>query len=352
MSQHTEWRSRRRTLFLTVFAVLMLLALLIYQRRPHNIEQPEETVAADTQPAGTPAVEPVSPSGTVDPGQREAVSETPERQTTERARSQELPAVFSLHTLIEFYGKVVDESGLPISGVQVQIGRLDASPGNYTKTTVETDAEGLFSLSGVTGKALDIALEKEGYYYSRRTNPTSFEYSNPGADHFHRPNPHAPVIFHLRKKGEGVELLTSQWGVRSALSFQAPTNGVPVRVDFDSRKIGSTGPLQLETWKEAKEATTGKNNWGFRLTLNEGGLVSHDDDFPFEAPDSGYEQSFEWYSAADGTNWQGRLKKQFYVKFGNPPRYGRLEIETPALSPVVYLEYAVNPSGSRNLEPK
>jgi hypothetical protein len=351
MSQHRGWQSKRRTLFLMMFAVLMLLALLIYQR-PHNIEQPEETVVADTQPARIPVVEPALPSGTADTDQRETVPETPERQTTERAQSQELPAVFSLHTPIEFYGKVVDESGLPISGVQVQIGRLDASPGNYTKTTVETDSEGLFSLSGVTGKALDIALEKEGYYYSRRTNPTSFEYSNPGADNFHRPNPHAPVIFHLRKKGEGVELITSQYGVRSALSFQAPTNGLPVRVDFASRKIDPRGPLQLETWKGAKEATTGKNNWGFRLTLHEGGLVAHDDDFPFEAPESGYEQSFEWYSAADGTNWQGRLRKRFYVKFGSPPRYGRLEIETPALSPVVYLEYAVNPDGSRNLEPK
>jgi hypothetical protein len=191
MSQLTTRQRKKRTLFLMVFAVLMLLALLTY-RHPRNTVQPEETVAADTQPEGTLAVEPALPSGTVDPG-REGVSETPDRQTAERARFQELPAVFSLHTRIEFYGKVVDESGLPIPGVQVQIGRLDASPGNYTRTTVETDAQGLFSLSGVAGKALDIALEKEGYYYSRRTNPTSFDYSNPAADNFHRPNPDAAL---------------------------------------------------------------------------------------------------------------------------------------------------------------
>ena len=44
--------------------------------------------------------------------------------------------------------------------------------------------------------------------------------------------------------------------------------------------------------------------------------------------------------------------KDYYIKFGSPPRYGRLHLETLIEMQGARLTYAINPTGSRNLEPQ
>jgi hypothetical protein len=51
-------------------------------------------------------------------------------------------------------------------------------------------------------------------------------------------------------------------------------------------------------------------------------------------------------------DWIENLKTNYYVKYGNPPRYGRLEVETSVSYGGAILIYAINPDGSQNLEPK
>jgi hypothetical protein len=51
------------------------------------------------------------------------------------------------------------------------------------------------------------------------------------------------------------------------------------------------------------------------------------------------------------TNWTDRIDKVFYIAFGNPRRYGRVRVETTMTTGTI-LEYAINPDGSRYLEPK
>jgi hypothetical protein len=60
----------------------------------------------------------------------------------------------------------------------------------------------------------------------------------------------------------------------------------------------------------------------------------------------------EWHFTEGDPDWKGYLKKSFYIKFGNPPFYGRLQIETGISYGGATLTYAINPTGSRNLEPK
>jgi hypothetical protein len=38
--------------------------------------------------------------------------------------------------------------------------------------------------------------------------------------------------------------------------------------------------------------------------------------------------------------------------YGNPKKYGRLTLRTDGASRYIFIDYFLNPSGSRNLEPK
>jgi hypothetical protein len=138
--------------------------------------------------------------------------------------------------------------------------------------------------------------------------------------------------------------------MKSGLTVVLPTNGAPVWIDLFTRSIRTSGQLEMRAWKEPKHLDTGRNDWGFRIAIPTGGLIEHDDELPFTAPETSYQQAYEWRFTNHGRNWQARLTKRFYVRFGNPPRYGRIELNTTAFHPNATLEYVINPAGTRNLE--
>jgi hypothetical protein len=192
---------------------------------------------------------------------------------------------------------------------------------------------------------MTVSIGKDGYYGTS----ASFEYAVPPT---FKPDPNNPVVFHLRKKGVGANLILSQNGMSTFLRILPPTNGTPVFLDFFNQKVGENGQLKIEGWKELKDHKTAQNNWGFRLTVPDGGLIENTDEFPFEAPAEGYQSVWEWHFTDGAPDWQGGINKKFYIEFGNPPRYGRITVQTGAFRPAVDLEYAINPTGSWNLEPK
>jgi len=251
---------------------------------------------------------------------------------------------------INFYGRVVDESNNVVAGANVHFVWNDLSPTGTSEADSKSDENGFFRLENKTGKGMSVKVAKEGYY-GTSSSWQSFEYANPYNGLF-KPDSMNPVVFHLRKKGIGVDLITSNNGIDTNLHAVPPTNGSPVFIDFFSRKIGDVGQLKIEGWKEPKDFKTAQNNWGFRLTVPDGGLVENTDDLPFEAPDADYQSVLEWHFKDGAADWQGGINKKYYIKFGNPPRYGTITVETTAFFPGVYLGYVINPSGSRNLEPK
>lgn len=76
------------------------------------------------------------------------------------------------------------------------------------------------------------------------------------------------------------------------------------------------------------------------------------DEFQFEAPESNYLPTVECSFTKGTTNWTMQASKQFYIAFGQPRKYGWLRIESNLAQETVFLTYAINPDGSRNLEPK
>jgi hypothetical protein len=274
------------------------------------------------------------------------------KQAREHYQAQLQASSWEWKMLINFYGKVLDENGAPIAGANVHLGWNNLSPAGG-ETNLLTDAQGRFTLTGATGKLLVVNPSKQGYYYPRKSNQRLFEYAREYEPDFHRPDPANPVIFQLRKIGEGVDLITSRYGVRPDLGVPVPKNGTLVKVDFLERKVGNAGQMEVQNWIEPKDRSVNRNTWKFRLAIPDGGFIGHNEEFAFVAPASGYQSELVFDYPKEMTNgWVSGARTNYYIRFGNPPRYGRISVTLDGIYGGMNLEYAINPDGGRYLEPK
>ena len=117
-------------------------------------------------------------------------------QCVEFAKEKNLP--------IEYYGRVVDQDHKPLQGVKVGFTvtaipktPVPWGPDETTKGSCETDANGLFSVSGSRGVSFGVnRIEKPGYRESGYFNQghVRYESNNPQG---HVPDPSKPVEFML-----------------------------------------------------------------------------------------------------------------------------------------------------------
>lgn len=247
---------------------------------------------------------------------------------------------------ISFYGKVVDENQRPISEANVRISWNDASSEDgVLSEDLLSNTDGSFAFLEGTATALNVQVWKNGYYTAKSKNQTYFDPSGGGS------SPTLPVVFELRERGTGTDLITSRYGVKRDMSIVPPEGGEPVNVDFFNRRVSDTGQLEIRKVTPERDGERGPKEWGITLVLPDGGFVPHNDEFPFGAPEFGYEPTLELQFRPDDPNWTDTVTGQYYIAFGNPRRYGRIELSTGMYNGV-RLEYAVNPDGSRYLEPK
>ena len=251
---------------------------------------------------------------------------------------------------INFYGKVVDDRNQSVADADVHFAWNDLSENGTSSADAKSDDNGLFSLENRIGKRLYVDISKAGYYTSHRER-IAFEYANP-ADGLFTPDSNHPVVFQLRKKGIGAELITSQYGMAPDFPIHVSRDGTPVKIDLLQRKIGDSGQMQIseikppyETWKQA-------TSWSFRMEIPDGGFVEENDEFPFEAPEAGYQPVVEFKFQKGDTNWTEGINKSYYIQFGNPPRYGYFSVKTVISMGGAILSYGINSDGARNLEPK
>lgn len=336
---------KRKHIFLIgIVAVAVLLLLVLRQNKQGPQAVPSERVA-DRDVKNVQSQKEQTPQNIQSPQLHDTATSNP----TGKPHPVEEWIEQQYKHPISFYGKVVDEVEAPIAGASIGFDWPTAQGEDHASAA--SDSLGCFSLMGVQGKLLEVHVSKDGYYTSKQLNQARFVYAVFNSEGF-QPDSSNPIIFQLRKKGPGTELITSKTALRPDLGIKAPTNGVPIFVDFYNRKTGTVGELQIESWKEHKDFNTGQNNWGLRLTISDGGFVEENDEFPFEAPETGYQSVMEWHFKNGQNDWQETLNKSYYIKFGNPPCHGKITVETDAFSQAIFLEYAVNPDGSRYLESK
>ncbi len=239
---------------------------------------------------------------------------------------------------IEFYGRVLDDQGQPVSEATVSTEWTDLSKEGSSERTLLTDATGLFSLTGVTGKNLGVRVKKDGYkpYHGNRS---SYEYAAYFEREWHVPDRNNPVIFRLRKSRKTEPMIKRE--------FLLPVEiGQPATFAMDPKNPDApTVVFDLLTNAQIRD-----RQWSARISVTGGGLQATLEEFPFEAPESGYETSvFSDYNTPKPVGFHGGAQGGvFFVH--NPKGYGRVELKMISGSVDTRVISFWNPSGSRNLE--
>jgi hypothetical protein len=243
---------------------------------------------------------------------------------------------------LDFYGKVIDQFGNPVVGVNV-----DAGVGLYVSFTrsggknyiTETDTTGRFSFVGIHGAGVGFTLKKEGYSYNQRLSSSSRPKD-------YVPDSSRPVIFTMWKL-KGAEPM-----VHTSIQAGLACDGTPRSFDVLTGRR-DTGDLIATLTRTPVNIDRGKPfDWTLTLGIAGGGLIEIADPYPYKAPAGGYQSSIAINMPADAKDWNSSVVRSYYIYDGR--NYGRVTIDIMAdyQPPPTHFEIDsyVNPSGSRNLE--
>jgi hypothetical protein len=239
---------------------------------------------------------------------------------------------------ISFYGLIIDDSGVPIPDAYIELSWSDTDGGR--SRVLKSDAEGLFSLIGVVGKGLSVIPSKKGYdrYLEKGKNQYGFEYGNYSDGKYHMPDAGKPVVFILRKKRVAEYLVVrakqeAQLEIGKKHTFTIGPRGAVLIIE----RLPDQGENRLRAWS-AKVSVPG------------GGLVLSTEEFPVEAPESGYCECIEiTETTSKPIIWNGDNGAAFFVK--TPQGYGRVTVRNSIGQSWVYVASYFNPNPpSRNLE--
>ena len=238
---------------------------------------------------------------------------------------------------INFYGKVVDEEGVPVEGADISFQWTNYSTTGSAEYRTQSDAQGLFQLSGVTGKRLGVSVRKKGYQHYYVGNRFSFEYAAYFEPEWYVPDASHPVIFKMHKNREADPLVVRENQEAELTPGQKK-----------SFPIGPSGTAIVI--ERLPNVTQGPRGWVARVSVPGGGLAVATEEFPFEAPESGYTSSLEISAQTPKPPvWQGDNGAAFFVK--TPQGYGRITVRNTLGTAWVYVTSYFNPKpSSRNLE--
>lgn len=261
--------------------------------------------------------------------------------------SERLEMALENKASMDIYGKVVDQNGQPVAGAEVQasidkgVNLIDAvSEEHQTKT----DAQGLFHFLGLHGQGMGIRLQKEGYNYD--ANLPSERPSN------YLPDPNTPLIFTMWKL-RGAEPM-----VHDKKFYGINPDGRIFTIDLVNKKkiegTNAVGDLRVQIQRPAKIKSGEKFDWSLVITAIGGGVIAVTNaSYLYEAPESGYQQTYELHMSAAAPNWQEQIERIFYIKSRDGKVFGHFHVNViPNYNntSVFDVESYVNPAGSRNLE--
>jgi hypothetical protein len=293
----------------------------------------------------TPSVPPVYP----DP------SAAPDAEATQRAlasgeKGQMGLAIMQLANAqrIDFYGRIVDQNGQPVSDVKVEGSTLlvlgaDNSGGNYYHTV--SDGEGKFSFLDAHGNGMGFKFDKPGYEYNYRQAP--------GWTSNYKPDPENPKIFILWKLKGAEHLIHDQ----EFYGLQA--DGRTYSIDLikgtaSARDLAGDIYVNVQRPRPAQIRANQKFDWSLSMEIKGGGFIESNDYYLNEAPADGYKSHYALIMSASDPKWKNELQdKLFYIKTRDGRVFGYIKIEViPNYNDVsvVKFESYVNPAGSRNLE--
>jgi hypothetical protein len=245
---------------------------------------------------------------------------------------------------IDFYGKVVDQHGQPIAGVQVKGSILLAvSPiASANKEVVtETDTAGRFQFVGLRGADFGVLLQKAGYESNGKSNWSAG----------YKPDLNNPLVFTLWKL-QGAEPMVHWELNRIGLTCDGTANNFDVLAGQRSQGVGD---VVVQFVRNPLNVVRGKPfDWNLTLQIPSGGIAEITSIYPNEAPKEGYQPSISISVAADAKDWSPSFEHSYYFTARGGQIFGRMIVRLAAdyEQPPTHFELEVyaNPSGSRNLE--
>lgn len=250
---------------------------------------------------------------------------------------------------ITFWGKVVDESGVGIIGVNIKYriqraGRL-AVGGTIVEdgilASLLSNQDGSFSITNTSGKILSmVEFTKDGYDLSSNQNVVFGYYGTP---ELHTPKKESPQVFMMMSNKTQVDVSSISQQIR------LHWNGKAIRIDINSGRTSPTGNLIITA---SRTASTGRFGWSFALTIDGGEMREAEVGTVLVAPESGYQPSWDCKFSANANPWRFARDANVYYRMGR--KYGRLKLQIYADAGPndvsLYLERFVNTSGGRNTE--
>lgn len=247
---------------------------------------------------------------------------------------------------IEFYGKVVDQTGSPVANANVRYGWttvVGPKPDPEAETT--TAADGRFSIIGIRGKRLVLDISKEGFVRTSESTG-SYEFAAFHDDLFHVPKEGQPVAFRLKKLGSPEPMLKHDADARIAL-------GSRTYLDVEAGKFGPTGDLEIAVNLGSDRAPAGSGYSTVLRAVPGAGFLFTNDELMFGAPEAGYRSEAILTRSAAEALTKSTITARLYVKtIGG--KFAAVQLESilwerrneATLNALI----AINPSGSRNLE--
>jgi hypothetical protein len=210
-----------------------------------------------------------------------------------------------------------------------------------------SDANGLFSITGIHGLGLAVEVSKGGYYRLHQSRGT-FEYAiKTGNEMAPHRDPNEPAIFILRKMGETESLIV----VKKQVSLAK--DGTPIHVNLQTGNVsqGNGDDIQVAVWSTDIPGTRQRYDWHSEISVPGGGLIRSSGEFDFEAPTEGYQSEDTINMPASTPTWSDSFIQQYFVELPGG-QYARIQFHLSAggynfLNLTSYL----NPTpGDRNLE--
>jgi len=334
---------------IAIFLVISIVAFgLIWLLAGRKNQAPEVLASKKSRTAIPPGIAVKSPTP-VKPGPAKPVAkqlpggpyEPNDLRWKERRYLRAKDGSYEWKTPISFYGQVLDQDNHPVEGVHISMSWTDMSLKGTSETTRLSDSLGRFEVTGIRGKRFGIrSIAKSGYLEARGSNRYSFEYPGFWEPTYHEPDVNNPVIFRLRKIGAPAPLIASEGKVSTNL-------GIPAQILLSQNEQIATKITVTVFVSNAKD-----RKWRAQVSVEDGGIISTLDEFPFNAPISGYQKTLElnqdnplpsvWHDVID-------VGGRFYIKTSEG--YGLLELNQIKGKKTLHYRVLINPTGQTNLEP-
>ncbi len=280
-------------------------------------------------------------------------NKTPLQAAREEIKLRAMQAVSEgMVTPIEFYGRVVDQSGVPIEGVEVAYSAAGAPFASGTgEGKAITDANGIFNTRGARGTTLHVSFKKTGYEFKNvdfadiKNEARPLQWSDYADED-------KPYIFKAWKTEKYAQVKSED---KRYLSFVP--NGPVYTVDFSGE--------ERVKWEGIREGdiriafTRNEKDWKVQIDAVNGGIQESSDEYMNLAPESGYQKSLTYSGVAKDSFNVSRgisLNKSMYFMSNNGKRYGSLHLEIiPYYNEKesgIYTTYTVNLEHGRELAVK